>query len=109
MDSDGDVTELIPLWLECGINLISPLEVAAGMDVVQLRQQYGRQLLMAGGFDKRILAAGKDAIQAELKRLWPVIQEGGYIPTCDHGWPHDISFENACCFMNTLKAMYGMK
>jgi uroporphyrinogen decarboxylase len=37
VDSDGDVSHLIPLWLEAGINGIYPMEVAAGMDVVQLR------------------------------------------------------------------------
>jgi uroporphyrinogen decarboxylase len=109
MDSDGNVAELIPLWLECGINLVSPLEAAAGMDPVRLRHEYGRELLMIGGFDKRILAAGKADIRRELERLWPVVEQGGYIPTCDHGWPHDIPFANACCYMETLKSLCGVR
>ena len=80
MDSDGDIRQLIPLWLECGVNCFAPMEVAAGMDVVAIRKEYGRQALMIGGFDKRILAAGKPEIKRELERLRPVIEEGGYVP-----------------------------
>ena len=108
MDSDGDIRELIPLWLDCGINTFAPLEVAAGMDVVALRAQYGKQVRMIGGFDKRILATGKAQILRELERVRPVIEGGGYIPGCDHGVPPDVSFENYCCFTNGLKTIYGM-
>ena len=109
MDSDGDISQLIPLWIECGIKLMSPLEVAAGMDVVALRKTYGKDLCMIGGFDKRILAAGKAQITAELERMRHVIEEGGFIPVCDHGIPPDVSFENISCFVNGLKSFYGVK
>ena len=109
MDSDGDIRELIPLWLECGINCFLPLEVAAGMDVVKLRAQYGRDVLMIGGFDKRILAQDKQEIRQELERIRPVIEGGGYIPNCDHGVPHDVPFENVCFFVEYLKSIYGMR
>lgn len=109
MDSDGDIRKLIPLWLECGINLFAPMEVAAGMDVVQIRKEYGKKVCMAGGFDKRILASGKAEIKRELERLRPVMEEGGYIPGCDHGVPHDVSLENFCCFVDSLKTMFGIK
>jgi len=29
MDSDGDIRQLIPLWIECGITAFTPMEVAA--------------------------------------------------------------------------------
>ena len=108
LDSDGNVEELIPLWLEVGINILTPMEVAAGMDVVRLRKKFGRELRMFGGFDKRILAAGKKQIRAELERLRPLIEDGGYIPGIDHGTPPDVSWVNACCYVETLKGMFGM-
>ena len=108
MDSDGNIEELIPLWLECGINCHSPMEAAAGMDVVRLRQKFGRELRMTGGFDKRILAAGPAEIKAELKRLTPLIEEGGYLPGIDHSVPPDVSWGNMCCYVETLKGMFGM-
>lgn len=109
MDSDGDISELIPLWIECGINIVLPLEVAAGMDVVKLRKEYGDSLAMIGGFDKRIMAAGKEEIKAEFDRIRPVIESGGYIPTCDHAVPPDVSFENYSYMVEILKNMYGIK
>jgi len=93
VDSDGDVSELIPLWLEAGVNGVYPMEVAAGMDVGELRNQYGKDLLMTGGIDKRALARGPDAIDAELERRMPVAEKGGYIPHLDHNIPHDVSYE----------------
>ncbi|MDD5707064.1 MAG: uroporphyrinogen decarboxylase family protein [Kiritimatiellae bacterium] len=108
MDSDGDIRELIPLWLECGIDLFAPMEVAAGMDVVAIRKEYGHRVRMSGGFDKRILAADKTAIQREVERLRPVIEDGGYVPACDHGVPHDVSLENFRHFVECLKTVYGM-
>jgi uroporphyrinogen decarboxylase len=109
MDSDGDIRELIPLWLECGIATVTPLEVAAGMDVVELRKEYGNQLGMEGGFDKRIMASTKEAIKQEFERLVPVIDGGGYILSCDHGVPHDVSFENYSYLTELLKTHYGIK
>ncbi len=108
MDSDGDIRELIPLWLECGISLIGPMEVAAGMNPVELRKEYGHDLMMYGGFDKRILSSSKAAIIAELERLRPVIEGGGYLPACDHAVPPDVPFENYCCFIEALKSIYGI-
>ncbi|MHB9134693.1 MAG: uroporphyrinogen decarboxylase family protein [Armatimonadota bacterium] len=108
MDSDGHVTELIPLWLECGINIISPLEVAAGMDPVALRAEYGTQLGMVGGFDKRILASTKEEITREFERLTPVIEGGGYLLACDHGVPYDVPLENYAWLVQLLKSLYGI-
>jgi len=93
LDSDGNVEELIPLWLECGINFIYPMEVAAGMDVVALRRKFGRDLRMGGGMDKRILARGdKRDIEKMVMRTRHLMLEGGYVPGVDHAIPHDVSW-----------------
>jgi len=107
MDSDGNIEELIPLWLECGINVVGPVEVAAGMDVVRLREEYGKDLRMIGGFDKRILASSTQEIEMEFERIRPVIEAGGYIPMCDHIVPPDVPFENYCHLVALLKGLYG--
>ena len=46
LDSDGNVEQLIPLWLEVGINFIWPFEVAAGNDAVAMRKKYGKDLII---------------------------------------------------------------
>ncbi len=110
LDSDGNIWEIIPIWLEFGINVLLPMEVAAGMDVVSLRKTFGKQLRMMGGFDKRIMASSnKQDIKKELERIKPVIEDGGYIPGLDHGAPPDIPFENVCYYIDCIKHMYGIK
>ncbi|MCX7705345.1 MAG: hypothetical protein N2115_03700 [bacterium] len=103
LDSDGNVDSLIPVWLDAGIDIVYPFEVQAGMDVISLRKKYGKSLRMWGGFDKRIIAKGKQAIDEEAKRLAGLVEEGGYICGMDHSAPPDISFENFRYFMMKMK------
>ena len=50
---------------------------------------------MTGGIDKRVLAGGKEVIEEFLGRIMPyMVKRGGFIPTCDHGVPHNVSYEN---------------
>ena len=76
------------------MDVMSPLEVASGCDVVEIGEQYPG-LVMSGGIDKRILAESKEAIDAMVDRIFPAMQKrGGYIPTCDHGVPAEVPYEN---------------
>ena len=102
LDSDGDISSLIPVWLDAGINIIYPFEVQAGMDVVEVRRRYGRDLRLWYGIDKRALARGHEAIDAELARVEPLMREGGYIPAPDHSLPPDVPFPNYCYYMDRL-------
>jgi uroporphyrinogen decarboxylase len=103
VDSDGDVSELLPIWLDWGWNCVWPMEQAAGNDVVEYRRKYGKDLRMMGGMDKRVLARGDKAeIQAMVERVTPLIQEGGYVPTVDHGIPHDVSLESFLFYRRLL-------
>ena len=103
MDSDGDIGELIPLWIEAGINVCCPVEVAAGNDLVELRRRFGTQMAYTGGIDKRALAKGGAVMEAELKRVIPpLLEKGGYIPGCDHGVPPDISWPNFVAYARLL-------
>jgi hypothetical protein len=46
-----------------------PIEVGTwGADAVKFRQEYGKDLLLMGGFDKKILARSKDEIEAEVEQ-----------------------------------------
>lgn len=109
VDSDGDITKLISLWLEAGVNLFAPLEVMSGMDAVALRKQYGKNILLQGNIDKRELAKDKEAIRKEVLSKVPyLLSQGGYFPVVDHNVPPDISFENYCYYINTLREIAGL-
>ena len=94
VDTDGFSDPAIPLYQELGMDYLSPFEAASFCDVVRTGREYP-ELLIHGGFDKRILAAGKDAIDREVDRIMPaMVKRGAYFPTCDHGVPEEVSFEN---------------
>ncbi|HUT19071.1 MAG TPA: uroporphyrinogen decarboxylase family protein [Anaerolineae bacterium] len=92
-DCDGNIQALIPLWLDVGLNCMFPYEINAGNDVVQARVEYGRDLLILGGFDKFALLDSKEAILAQFRRLEPVLADGGFIPHIDHRCPDGVAFE----------------
>jgi Uroporphyrinogen decarboxylase (URO-D) len=92
LDCDGRIHELAPGWLEAGIDCMFPLEVAH-TNAFKLREELPSVLLL-GGVDKRALIAGRDAIDAEIRRLRPLIDQGRYIPCVDHRVPPDVSYDN---------------
>ena len=94
VDTDGFCEPVIDLYRELGMTHMSPFEVAAGCDVLRVAQKYP-DLRISGGVDKRVLAEGKDAIDRMVDRIFPEMQKrGGYLPTCDHGVPEEVSLEN---------------
>ena len=107
MDSDGYIGELIPIWIESGINVCDPIEVAAHNDINEFREWFGHKMAYAGGIDKRLIARGGRAIRDELKRVEPVLRDGGYLPSCDHGVPPDISWPNFIDYSRLLAQMTG--
>ncbi len=107
MDSDGYVGELIPIWIESGINVCDPIEVAAHNDINEFRGLFGREIAFRQGVDKRAIARGGRVIREELRRIEPVVRDGGYIPGCDHGVPPDISWPNFVDYARRLAKMTG--
>ena len=95
LDTDGRCESVMDLYIEqVGCNVFSPFEVAAGSDVVAIGRAYP-DLVLSGGFDKRILAAGPAAIDREMDRIFPVMfARGGYWPTCDHGIPAEVNWRD---------------
>ena len=94
IDTDGNFLKLLPFYIDAGIDSISPCECAAGMDVVALRKEYPTLGLM-GGIDKRAVAKGGEALEAEVKyKIGSIIEKGRYIPMIDHSIPPDVSLKN---------------
>ncbi len=104
LDTDGNVWDLIPLFLEGGVTGLYPFEVRAGMNVAEVRARYSR-LQMMGGIDKNALVEGREAIDRELARVAPVVKAGGYIPGCDHYVPPDVPWEHFLYYRRHLARM----
>lgn len=103
VDTDGDFSTLIPNFLAAGIDGFLPLDVNAGIDIVQLRQHYP-QIKLIGGFNKLCLVEGRDAVTREFERILPVIRQGGFIPGNDHQVAPATLFETYRYYIDCLKA-----
>ncbi len=104
LDTDGKCTELIPLFVEAGVNMLWPFEVQAGMNVLEVRRQWPGEFAIWGGMDKRALARGRDAIDAEIERVVPaMLASRGYIPAIDHSVPPDVPFADWQYFLDRVR------
>ena len=100
--TDGYCPPVMSTYEIIGMDVMCPFEAASNNDVVEIGRQYPN-LVISGGMDKRVLAAGKDAIDRMVDSIVPAMKErGGYIPTCDHGVPEEVSFENFIHFRKRL-------
>ncbi len=107
VDCDGyPGDELIGNWLDCGVDAISPCEIAAGNDLAHLRAAFPR-LGLFGGIDKRALARGRAEIDAELRKVPGLLEKGGYAPHIDHAIPYDVSLSNYLYYRAQIDRMIG--
>ena len=108
-DCDGDVRQILPYFLEAGINCLFPYEVMACCHPAELLKEYGKELRLMGGVDKIELAKGPAAIKAYLESLVLLVERGGYIPFCDHLCPPNVKVEDYLYYLDLKEEMFGMK
>jgi uroporphyrinogen decarboxylase len=107
LHSDGNVNSFIPDFIRIGVTALNPLEVKAGLDVIELKKKYGDKLVFIGGIDVRTLASTKEKIKKEVtEKIGIAGQGGGYIIGPDHCIPPDVSFENFQFFRKLIEK-YG--
>ncbi len=101
-DSDGNMNAVIDEFLEAGLNLMYPMEPAAGMDIVALRRIYGNRLALMGGIDKHVLRGTRDEIVAELEyKIPPLVRSGGCVLGLDHRIPNGTPLANYRFYIET--------
>lgn len=106
LDCDGLIDSLIPTWFENGVNTMFPIEVGTwNASIAPWRTMYGRGLRGVGGMNKGVFAMNRADIDAEIKRLKPLVELGGFIPCPDHRIAPDAKWDNVryyCDRMHTL-------
>jgi uroporphyrinogen decarboxylase len=94
LDCDGVVEQLLPTWVENGVNTMFPIEVGVwGDQFAPAREKFGDRVLGVGGMDKTALRLDKDAVDRELERLEGLVALGGFIPCPDHRLMPGSKFE----------------
>lgn len=108
-DSDGNIAPDIEAFMEAGVNIFYPCEPAAGMDIVELRKKYGKQIAFKGGIDKHVLRSSKKDIHRELEyKLQPMMLDGGVAFGLDHRIPNGTPLENYRYYVQNAREILGL-
>jgi len=107
VDCDGNPHDIVANWMEEGVNIMFPLEVAAGVDPYAWRREFGLTLRLRGGIGKAPLVQGGSAIDKELERIKPLFCQSGFIPHLDHLVPPDISYRNYREYLDKKRKFIG--
>lgn len=107
VDCDGRIDRFVPIWLECGVNTMFPIEVGYwNASIAPWRAQYGRDLRGVGGMNKKVFSMDYAAVDCELERLKPLVELGGYIPCPDHRIPPDGKWENVQYYCQRFREVF---
>ncbi len=109
--SCGAVKELIPDLIECGIDILNPVQVnAKGMDSKELKKLYGNDITFwGGGIDtQKVLPFGTpQQVRDEVKRrIDDFAPGGGFVFNTVHNIQADVPPENIMAMWETLQE-YG--
>ena len=101
-DSDGDMNPVIPAFMDAGVNVMHPMEGAANMDIVEIREKYGERLAFYGGIDKHIIRRSREEIVAELEtKIPPMVATGGCVIALDHRIPNGTPLDSYRFYVDT--------
>lgn len=108
LDCDGCIDALIPTWLNNGVNTMFPIEVGTwNASIAPWRRQYGRELRGVGGMNKVVFAHDRAAIDAEIERLKPLVELGGFIPCPDHRIAPDAKWDNVRYYCERMREVFS--
>jgi uroporphyrinogen decarboxylase len=94
----GGIYPLIPIFIECGLDILDPLQTtAAGMDMEKIKREFGDKLAFHGSIDiQRVMPFGTvDEVREEVKlRIKQLAPGGGFILAPSHAFQDDTPPEN---------------
>lgn len=105
----GSVVELIPEFIECGLDILQSLQPgAAGMDLARLKREFGRDLCFHGSVDiQQVLPYGTRT------QIWEMVRQrveagrpgGGFILGTAHNIQPDTPTENVLALFEAYRAL----
>ena len=105
--TDGDVFDLIPDFIEMGVDILNPIQTSAGKmaDLPELKKRFGDKLTFCGAVDTHhILPAGTPAeVQAEVRRVIEILGPGGgYMLAPVHSIMTEVPPENILAMVDAV-------
>jgi len=107
LHSDGAVTNLIPDFIDLGIDVIHPLEPLPATDLEKVKQKFGEKISFLGGIDiSRAMPGSKEDVAAEVQhRIQQLAAGGGYILAPSNHLQADVPAENVVTLFQTAREL----
>ncbi len=109
LHNDGAIRKFLPDIIEAGFDILNPIEGhLPGMDPVELKKDFGKDLVFQGGVDiKTVLNNGtvEDARKEVRLRIEQMGEGGGYVLAPAHNFGDDIPLENMLAFFDAGKEL----
>jgi uroporphyrinogen decarboxylase len=106
--SCGSIIPIIPDFIELGLDILNPIQpLAAGMDPVFLKKEFGKDLVFFGGIDVQDLLPNgtPEMIRDEVRRRMEILgKDGGYIVAPAHNIQPDTPVENVSALFEAVLA-----
>lgn len=105
--SDGQISRFIPRLIEAGVEVLQPMEAKTGLDVRELKREYGADLAFMGNINASLMDSAPDAVEAEIReKITAAMPNGGYIYHADHSVPPTVSWPRYQWIIERVK-FYG--
>lgn len=106
--SCGAVETFMSRFIDAGFDIINPVQIAAkGMDPVQLKKNYGKELVFWGGgvdTQKTLPYGTPDQVRDEVLRLCEVFgRDGGFVFNTVHNIQANVPVENIVAMVNAIQ------
>jgi hypothetical protein len=103
--SDGDLEEAIPALIECGIDILNPIQSAC-LDPAAVKERYGEKLTFHGTISVQDTIPNgtvQDVREEVILRMNTVGRNGGFIVSPENSIPFDAPIENVLAVYDTVR------
>jgi len=109
VDSDGHIGQMIPIWIEAGMDGTFPCEIAAHNYPFTYRRQHGKDLALWGCIDKREIRSKESTYREVMGKVPQLVEQGGFLPSIDHAVPPDVPLRSYLYMAELIKAIAEKK
>lgn len=110
LHSCGDVSQLIPRFIELGVDILDPIQVSAtNMNVFDIHKKFGHLICLHGGIDTQQFlpnASTRDIKEKISDTINYFKNQSGYILSTSHVIEGDIPLENIDALFNEVYNYY---
>ncbi|MEI7903235.1 MAG: uroporphyrinogen decarboxylase family protein [bacterium] len=100
----GNARDIFDDLAELGLDAYNPLEVKAGLDVVELKRKYAGKLAFVGNIDVRVLEKGDpEEIRREVLYKLQAARGGGWVFQSDHSISSQVAPESYALAIQILR------